>query len=154
MNNQRKIKFRVWDSKASFMWTEGGPELNRYDDEEFGSYPELLFWVLKDLRGEIGGDFHPNPGDYTLQQFIGILDKNSKEIYEGDIVTANLSYSSDTKTTGVVEFSQETLNYVLKFTFEDEIYWEDLCMYRDFEVIGNIYENFDILQNMTNLNTE
>lgn len=84
--------------------------------------------------------------DAALMQFTGLYDKNGKEIYEGDIVKAyNLIYT--------IEFKYGA------FIFVNEVYkldWRDIAnknrdyrLYEDvienFEIIGNIYENPELL---------
>jgi len=92
-----------------------------------------------------------------FRQFTGLLDKNGKEIYEGDICI----YKTGEKKGGV--YSEET---VFKgFVRDDEARfeignhngyggdWEDLSMLighyhkieKEFEVIGNIFENPELL---------
>ena len=78
------------------------------------------------------GDFKPleeQIGTYELMQFTGLKDKNGKEIYEGDIVT---SYN---KNRCVVEW----LDGAGGFLFEQ-------CDAEINEVIGNIYENPELLK--------
>lgn len=58
-NNQRTIKFRVWDKINN----------NFYSKEILDALPLKVF-----LASE------------NIQQFTGLLDKSGKEIYEGDII--------------------------------------------------------------------
>lgn len=146
--NNREIKFRVWEKSTNFMWTEEGSTLDdRYDKENFGSLPEVFLWALRGLRD--GDKPWTVAGDHILQEYIGIKDKNNKEIYEGDILTGHMGYSPDVKLTGVVEFSTETLGYGLRFNpnpnTKDSL-TEDLFLVHGLEVIGNIYENTDLVE--------
>lgn len=96
------------------------------------------FWGIVD-----GGFIAPvNPKEQSYQ-FIGIYDENGKEIYEGDIIR------SASKSIGVVKYGG------LCFYFEGKQpngsqYWETItnpCISQDdCKVIGNIYENPDLLK--------
>ncbi len=70
-----------------------------------------------------------------LCQYTGLKDVNGKEIYEGDIVrTFGESF--------IVFYSQEQVGYLLKDT---DGYLETIRTYR-VEVLGNIYENPELLE--------
>lgn len=71
----------------------------------------------------------------VLMQFTGLYDKNGKEIYEGDIVR---NYGHDIEDWIV---SYEYGKFIGTF---DNI-CEDLYEIHDFEVIGNIYDNPELL---------
>lgn len=73
------------------------------------------------------------------QQYTGLKDKNGKEIYEGDIVMDCINYSKY-KVMYVVE---NWTGYVAETLDEAECWY--LYEFSELEVIGNIYENPELL---------
>ena len=69
----RAIKFRAWDEKR---------KAYTYAPDKFSSSLGQYFLTL-DGRIYIDGVFQEH---LLLEQFTGLLDKNGKEIYEGDLV--------------------------------------------------------------------
>ena len=67
--------------------------------------------------------------------FIGIKDKNNREIYEGDIVRY------DDKYTAVVEWKDRCIH----FKFIDGMRHVSSKTYPVIEVVGNIYENPELI---------
>lgn len=86
--------------------------------------------------------------EIELMQFTGIKDKNGKEIYDGDIVKFS-DCDDDVYVTPVVwdknyacfgvSFSGK---YPISFDYLEEFYTE----LKDIEVVGNIYENPELLE--------
>ena len=80
------------------------------------------------------------------QQYTGLLDKQGKEIYEGDIVKHDMFYSGDYRedaNTGYIEWDEEG-HHVSRIDNNGEIMYVcstwDLSKNYGGEVIGNIYE--------------
>jgi len=122
----RLIKFRVWDKHFKQM-----------------HYPNSIWRFLVHNDGRLyyktGCDKEEN---YILQQFTGLIDKNNKEIYEGDLV--NFEYDTSENETEL-ETNQEVF-------FEDGIFYFGRkyhfaindCNFHSrnsLKVVGNIFIN-------------
>ena len=85
-----------------------------------------------------------NASDINIMQWTGLYDKKGTEIYEGDIVSIEIS-NQEKPYSAKVEFTD------CSFCFDliDREYWiEDWNLVDDghkFTVIGNIYENPELL---------
>jgi uncharacterized phage protein (TIGR01671 family) len=142
----REIKFRVWDKKRKVMiqLTNATVDIDGQEIAVFemvNSIPDniQLFDYLRTLiaRGK------SNVEDLELMQFTGLLDKNGREIYEGDILKANSGIGK------VVWLELDAMWAVEKS--EDWTYPFSCNVYSDnHEVIGNIYENSELLDKVTN----
>ena len=160
---KRIYKFRAWDSKRMYhvqkmlMGAHGG-DCFQVDGINFDNmaHPEIK---TMNICEEDCGQETPH---CVLMQFTGLLDKNGKEIYEGDIVKGR-----EGTVKGAVEFGQYTKGRFHKHDSQTEhIGWyvqskkgklslEDLEWYikpnyspfrgQYLEIIGNIYENPDLL---------
>jgi len=119
----RELKFRVWD-----------------DEQKKFEYFELHNITIPD-RLLIQHKF-------LVQQYTGLIDKNGVEIYEGDILTYTSSNGLDYE--APVVFSTTTLAYVLdtsgRHLFDDKYGdYLDLHKDREYTVVGNIFENPELL---------
>lgn len=116
---KREIKFRAWEKSEKRMIS--GQPLNRV----IANYYSLENNEWADLE---------------IMQFTGLLDKNGKEIYEGDIVTL---YDPYTKSQHITEVIWDDVNcrFAMKYTFVDF----DFSITDEIEVIGNIYENPELI---------
>lgn len=126
----RTIKFRAWDTAERKM------------------HHEISLMFANDLNGVFEG---LNECGCIVMQYTGLEDKNGVEIYEGDIIFwKDLSDLSDgTLEDAVMVFwddehlrwSVETLGNVKAY---EELY--DYSDSEEIEVIGNIYENKELLE--------
>jgi uncharacterized phage protein (TIGR01671 family) len=93
----------------------------------------------------------------TIGQFIGFLDVNQEEIFEGDILIENrYPYYSDNKLNyiGIVEFKHSKWNIILKCVNKDKKGISDGLTdsnigdygFSNMEIIGNIHQNPELLE--------
>lgn len=128
----REIKFRAWDSKSKKMWT---PEVICIKDGQVKA--GLVMTPAQAKKGVKEGWFYDNP----IMQYTGLKDKNGKEIYEGDI--CNSVYS-----VGKVYWNEMTARFSFEFDTDIDGLFEMASGIegKKFEVIGNIYENPELLE--------
>lgn len=117
----REIKFRAWVEETKKMF------YNHQNNRYFG----------RDLKSP----------RVALMQYTGLKDKNGKEIYEGDIVTGATSYEVDNDKREWTESNPAHIYWDEEFCAFYPFYlnarWR--CDIVDIEVIGNIYENPELL---------
>ena len=73
---------------------------------------------------------------YPVQQFLGILEKNMKEIFEGDVITGKYG-SGGVYLIGEVKYSCDLCSYVVDWYHQISIFEVD-----SLEVIGNMVEDY------------
>lgn len=137
----REIKFRAWDKKSNKMravesigfgaisiFEEGYPVCNMLGHDIINQKPVII---------------HRDSPHFELMQYTGLKDKNDKEIYEGDIVAL------DSLGGFVVEYDNENARFMFNGEHKDKDYGHcgfHLYAQKEIEVIGNIYENADLLR--------
>lgn len=110
----REIKFRAFTEDKEFIYWSIGDTSN---------------WFWEQVRCD----------NLIVQQFTGLKDKNSKEIYEGDIIDGLIvSYSGNQKE----GLGMNVGWYLQRDDFES---WSELESSLDYEVQGNIYENPELI---------
>lgn len=138
--NKRIIKFRAWDRRRKKMIF--GPT-----DENVNSA-----WVF--TMAEVGGVYDDV---LVLMQSTGLLDKNKKEIYEGDIVRYAFDWDYADKEYVIREFkkSKKAGNYIGQVEWEGEEFAHFVINPKRMnlsttsylvEVIGNLYENPELIK--------
>ena len=84
--------------------------------------------------------------DVELMQYTGLKDKNGKEIYEGDIIKYKFPYDRRLKHISPVKFLETEASFGIKDRYGNEIPLYTISASNYFEVIGNIYENKNLLE--------
>jgi len=119
----REIKFRAWDLAIKrlglvdcLVWGESGQitaNIVYVDEQVTTTYPELM-------------------------QFTNLIDKNGKEIYEGDIIKRSLIDFNYSKSFVV---AWDSRNACFRLENGPALFHDD-----NDEIIGNIYENPELLK--------
>ncbi len=140
----REFKFRVWEPLNKNMHF-----LNFALYENKG---HVNNWVLP-LNHQCCSDKNytiMNLNNVEIMQYTGLKDVNGKEVYEGDII---LSPWWDDEPQEVVfhKYGFKVLDIRQKIVHGRELYEgiDDLldgCFGKDFEILGNIYENPELLE--------
>ena len=116
---------------------------------------------IGDIYFEHNGDIHGTAVreviPETVGQFTGLCDKNDNKIFEGDIIHIKCGYGLSTFVgKGIVFFDEKRLQFRVKSvkpsSFDSEkgnVYDEcDFMVIDSYEVIGNIYDNPELLEDM------
>ena len=133
-------KFRVWHKNNKKMIANDDVMNINFEDEEI--CVQTLYFE-EGLISERDLDYY-GFDEIELMQSTGLKDKNGKEIFEGDIV----DYKGRK---AVIKWHGSYASFIYKFV--DELKervseWHPLFLaYYHFEVIGNIWEDGDLLDN-------
>lgn len=123
----REFKFRAWDTEKQEMATVNFIGLNDYEvgmeDEECRRWRATYPYVCR------------------LMQYTNLKDKNGKEIYEGDILKVKLDGGEANL---YVKYTNGEYRVVNEGKWEDSLY--AYMYFGDVEIVGNIYENKDLLK--------
>lgn len=126
----KPIKFRAWDTEEKRWWPKGHDEwINIAHDGTI-------------IYGDSDGDPEDAEGRFEIIQFTGLLDKNGREIYEGDLLQ-----DIDSKEVGEVIWDEQDLCYTVKFS--DNSKWGFVSLKgkdNHCEVIGRRFEDPDLLK--------
>ena len=146
----RDIKFRAWHKGLDRMCDAN------YIDFEGNCYDE---------SNSFEGTYVKYDSKYELMQYTGLKDKNDKEIYEGDIIQfvweEDSCWGKAGTYKGYIGFNQGAFEVTYigrdEITVFDDGGWHEnsksddmqsfISWSEEIEVIGNIYENKELLKN-------
>ena len=134
----REIKFRAWNDVAKVMYESNIPGLLIHFDSELNGLDE---------NGMLEGT--DNTKQHQIMQYTGLKDKNGKEIYEGDILEISMGAGSPLRCSieyKAPSFCRRWIDKVSRNRRPMEIEpmaWNTHIIYK---VIGNIYENPELLE--------
>lgn len=119
----KDIKFRAWDKIKKIFIDKANFRINGWGD----AWEEFRYAGINSF----------DKNNLIISQFTGLLDKNGTEIYEGDIIHIK-SIIDDEEFNLQVEFR---LSGFFVGQSGELFLWNREC-----EVIGNIYENPELLE--------
>jgi uncharacterized phage protein (TIGR01671 family) len=125
----REIKFRAWEKNLKEIIT-----VHNIDFEKKMINTDYAWRLFNEIE---------------LMQYTGLKDKNGKEIYEGDILKVEGS-----KRKYVVKWNDEEFAFTVNYQYAngvpgDWILSEFRAVLKTFEVIGNVFENKELLNETT-----
>lgn len=141
----REIKFRVWDHNTDTMMI---PDNLEFYDGEIG-------WIDAGREADPKLSDDGYPGQFEIMQYTGIHDKNGQEVYEGDIVSFGSVWNNGANEDideelhiGVVEYDPHCAVYNVNCeeSGEHRFLFMEVVNYDGFGVIGNIFENPELLE--------
>jgi uncharacterized phage protein (TIGR01671 family) len=141
----REIKFRAWDNENKCFFRDTNKAYENVIEQLFISPAGDI-----NLR-KMDGMYHEStfPGRFVLQQYTGLKDRHGAEMFEGDIVKGNhINFPIDWKDVareivGAVVYKPGMYRVVGKTKTS---VLTDAGLHLGYEVIGNIYENPELLE--------
>jgi|ERR1041384_2574022 uncharacterized phage protein (TIGR01671 family) len=120
MEEQRKLKFRIWD-----------PDENCFRET-----------CTINQNGIIESSWGKEKYNWICQQFTGLLDKNNKEIYEGDIIKW--------LDTNFFDGNWSEREFIEEVRFENGAFYP-ICQFlsddmENCEIVGNVFENSELVK--------
>lgn len=128
-------KYRAWNTEKKIMCYDNEDDSATFWDGAYGTDVGLINSRL-DLPDCIR--------KYEYMQYIGVEDKNGNDVYEDDIIL------SDDGKIGQVQWFEEHLAFMIWCVTDNKVYFAYENDFSKIEVVGNVYENADLLKEAGN----
>ncbi|MFA5174680.1 MAG: YopX family protein [Candidatus Pacearchaeota archaeon] len=162
----KNLKFRAWDKQekkmiTNFVLAPTSPEWNGFPIVQSTELYEYV-QIVQEKIGVINEDWKDillgfTLGDYTLidwanwygidnyivMQYTGHKDQNNIELYEGDIIEY-YDYMNDNIKLTYIKWYEDTCRFDTDFGYNLDIILTD-----KFKIIGNIYENPELIKDLS-----
>lgn len=132
--------YRVYDNEQK-KWVKDDIYLN--PDGE-------MFKIRKSIFGTVKIPLALSQDRYIYQKYIGLTDRNGKEVFEGDYIRAvvgkvdeNDNNSEDKVEIGLVAYAHELSAYVILCVNSDTFYTLGSSVCEFIEVIGNVFDDYE-----------
>lgn len=125
----RELKFRAWNVSEKCWAKEFYPLFNGYDEGRGGHW-------MEGVQGDNDEDLMVSNKEVVICQYTGLKDRKGKEIYEGDVIAGM----------GFIEWIPKDARFGFNISGEmKEVEFYELTS-KDISIIGNIYENPELLK--------
>lgn len=136
----RDIKFRIYDTDEKEMFYQ--------EDIDYIDFITGIVFIHQEDGYDYLLDYKSDDG--KLMQYTGLKDKNGKEVYEGDIIESPL-WEVEPYEIVFKDYAFKARDIRKKIMYGSDLFFDidDLltgCVGETFEVIGNIYENPELLE--------
>ena len=129
-----EIKFKVWHKET----------------KEFINFDNVAISLQGDVWDTTNKQFIDTTNDVEITQYTGLKDKNGVEVYSRDIIRVDDEYNilidivyEALEVIGADLPVEDSKNFDYNYTVEE---LNSLLMFSSFEVIGNEFENIEILK--------
>ncbi|ASZ03924.1 MULTISPECIES: YopX family protein [Bacillus] len=129
--------YRVWDGEQMHYWDDEGLSLTIKNNGD---------WTLKRLYTDVLVPVVDSTNrNAALMWGTGLKDKNEKMIYEKDVIKFKSVYCENKIIKAVVKFRDSLGSFVFN-RGDDQDFWRMDVSLSEIEVIGDIYQNPELLE--------